>query len=67
MIVLETQYKQRAFDGKWERIVRTLDHENKYSYTNEYGNKVTYIPEKWITTKVFDFLGELELEDGTKY
>lgn len=67
MIVLETQYKQRAFDGKWERVVKTLDYENSYSFTNEVGNKVTYIPEKWICTKVFDLMGELILEEGTVY
>lgn len=67
MNILETQFKQRAFDGKWEQIARIIDHENSYSYTNEYGNKATYIPTRWITIKVYDLLGELELEDDTKY
>lgn len=67
IVILETQFKQRAYDGKWEQIVRTIDHENKYSYANEYGNKVTYTPEKWQVIGVYDFLAELELEDGSKY
>ena len=67
MEILEYQFKQRAYDGKWERIARILDKENEYSYTNEYGNKTTYIPTRWITVGVYDLLGELELEDGTKY
>lgn len=67
MIVLEEQFKQRAFDGKWERIVRTMDYANKYSFTNEVGNKVTYISEKWVTVGVYDYLIELELKDGSKY
>jgi hypothetical protein len=67
MIVLETQFKRRAFDNKWERIVKTLDHDNKYTFTNEAGNKVTYIPEKWQVVGVYDLLGELELKDGTMF
>ena len=67
MVVLEEQFKQRAFDGKWERIVKTMDYDNKYSFTNEAGNKVSYIPEKWVTVGVYDYLGELELADGSKY
>lgn len=67
MIILETQFKQRALDGKWERIVKTPDYDNKYTYTNEAGNKVSYITEKWMTVGVYDLLGELELKDGKKY
>jgi hypothetical protein len=58
MVVLETQFKQRTLDGKWERIVKTLDYDNKYTFTNEAGNKVSYIPEKWVTVGVYDLLGE---------
>jgi hypothetical protein len=61
MTVLETQFKQRAYDGKWERIVKVLDEDNMYSYTNEYGSRVTMIPEKWITVGVYDYL--LEIHD----
>lgn len=67
MVILEEQFTQRALDGKWERIVRTMDYDNKYSFTNEVGNKVTYIPEKWMTVGVYDYQMELELKDGSKY
>ena len=59
MTVLETQLKQRAYDGKWERIVKVLDEDNMYSYTNEYGSRVTMIPERWITVGVYDYLMEI--------
>lgn len=56
--VLETQIVQRAYDNKWEKIVKVMDFENKYTYSNEAGVKVTLIPEKWIVTEVFDFIME---------
>ncbi len=56
MTILEEQFKQRAFDGKWERIVKIMDLENVYSYTNEFGSRVTLIPEKWVTVGVYDYL-----------
>ena len=37
MQVLETSFKQRAFDGKWERIVKIMDLDNSYSFVNENG------------------------------
>lgn len=52
---MEVQFKQRAFDGKWEKIGRILDHENAYTFTNENGNKTTLIPEKWVTLAVYDY------------
>jgi hypothetical protein len=58
MNILETQIVQREYDGRWERIVKIMDKENSYTYTNESGISVTLIPEKWITTHVFDFLME---------
>jgi len=67
MVVLENQFKQRAFDGRWEHLVKTFDYDNKYSFTNEAGNRVTYIPEKWVAIGVYDLLADLELKDGTKY
>ena len=59
MNILETQFKQRAFDGKWEKIAQVWDHENKYVYKSETGSNITYTPTKWITTGVYDLLGEL--------
>lgn len=61
MTVLETQFKQRAYDGKWERVIKVMDFENKYDYKTESGTKVSLIPEKWVTVGVYDFL--LSFED----
>jgi len=60
MTVLETQFKQRAFDGKWERIGKIVDFDNKYTYQTESGSRVTLIPEKWVTLGVYDYLVEFE-------
>jgi hypothetical protein len=59
MQVLETAFKQRAFDGKWERIVKIMDLDNSYSFVNENGNRTTLIPEKWVTVGVYDYLMEI--------
>lgn len=59
MQVLETQFKQRAFDGKWERIVKIMDLDNAYSFVNENGNRTTLIPEKWVTVGVYDYMMEI--------
>jgi len=60
MTVLETQFKQRAFDGKWERIGKIVDFDNKYTYQTESGSRVTLIPERWVTLGVYDYMMELE-------
>lgn len=60
MTVLETQFKQRTFDGKWERIGKIVDFDNKYTYQTESGSRVTLIPEKWVTLGVYDYLVEVE-------
>ena len=57
--VLAEEFKQRAFDGKWERIVKVLDEENAYSCIGENGSRMTYIPDKWITVGVYDYLMEV--------
>lgn len=57
--ILETQLVQRDYDKRWELIAKFMDHENAYSYSSESGNKVTFIPEKWITIKVYDFIMEI--------
>jgi hypothetical protein len=59
MNILETAFKQRAFDGKWERIVKIMDLDNSYSFVNENGNSTTLIPEKWVTVGVYDYLMEV--------
>ena len=58
--VLETSFRQRAFDGKWERLVRFLDHENKYKYVSDTGQRVSIVPEKWVCVGVYDYLIEME-------
>lgn len=58
MMILETQFKQRAFDGKWERLGKIVDFDNKYTYQTESGSKVTLIPERWVTLGVYDYLVE---------
>ena len=59
MNVLETALKQRAFDGKWERIVKIMDLDNSYSFMSENGSRMTHIPEKWVTVGVYDYLMEI--------
>jgi hypothetical protein len=56
--ILESQIVQRDFDKRWEKIVKVMDYENAYSYSNENGVPVTLIPEKWLTVAVYDFLME---------
>lgn len=60
MTILETQFKQRAFDGKWERICKIVDVENKHTYQTESGSRVSLIPEKWVTLGVYDYLIEVQ-------
>jgi hypothetical protein len=61
MKILETQFKQREYDGKWEKIVKVIDYDNKYVYKSESGHRLTYIPEKWMTVGVFDWLLQLDV------
>ena len=58
MQVLETSFKQRAFDGKWERIVKIMDLDNSYTFIVENGSRMTHIPTKWVTVGVYDYLME---------
>ena len=60
MNILETQFKQREFDGKWEKLAKVMDYDNKYVYKSETGSNLTYIPTKWMTVGVFDYMMELE-------
>jgi hypothetical protein len=60
MNILETTFKQRAYDGKWEKLAKVMDYDNKYIYKSESGSNLTYIPTKWMTVGVFDLLAELE-------
>ena len=60
MNILETSWKQRTYDGKWEKLAKVMDYENKYVYKSETGSNLTYIPTKWMTVGVFDYMMELE-------
>lgn len=60
MNILETAWKQRDYDGKWEKLAKVMDYDNKYVYKTESGNRMTYVPEKRMTVGVFDLLGEFE-------
>jgi hypothetical protein len=57
--ILETQIVQRDYDKRWERIVKVMDHENAYTFKNEFGTSVTHIPEKWLTVAVYDYMMEV--------
>jgi len=35
MNILETQFVQRAYDGKWEKLAKVMDYDNKYVYKSE--------------------------------
>ena len=60
MNILETAFKQRSYDGKWEKLAKVMDYDNKYVYKSESGSNLTYIPTKWMTVGVFDLLAEIE-------
>jgi len=58
MQILEYDYKQRAYDGKWEILGKIQDRDNAYSYKTDSGQRITMIPEKWVTVSVVDLLGD---------
>jgi hypothetical protein len=60
MNILETAWKQRDYDGKWEKLAKVMDYDNKYVYKSESGSNLTYIPTKWMTVGVFDLMAEIE-------
>lgn len=61
MKVYETEFKQRAYDGKWERIGKIEDEDNAYTFINEFGSRAAHVPFKWVTLGVYDYL--LTIED----
>lgn len=60
MNILKTAFKQRAYDGKWERLALVPDPENYYYYKTDNGETVTITAKKWITIGVYDYLFDLE-------
>lgn len=59
MNILEYDLKQRAYDGKWQLLGKVMDEDNAYTYVSESGQRLTLVPEKWLTLKVYDYLLEL--------
>lgn len=57
---LQYDFRQRKYDGKWERLGKIKDVEHSYSYKTASGQTITLVPEKWITIGVYDYLAELE-------
>jgi hypothetical protein len=57
--IVETQFRQRAYDGKWEMLGKIIDYGNKYSYQTSSGSNIALIPEKWITVAVYDYIMEI--------
>lgn len=58
--IIESVMQQRAYDGKWQKLSKIKDYDNSYTYTTDTGYKVTYVPEKWITTGIYDMEAALE-------
>lgn len=54
MTILATEWRQRAFDGMWEKVVKIPDLDNTYEYINENGNRAVLVPEKWVVVEVTD-------------
>lgn len=54
MNILETEYKQRAFDGKWQKLIKIVDIENPYSYMDG-KSKITLFSTKWLVANVYDY------------
>ena len=54
------EFRQRELDGKWMKMVKTKDHGNTYSYTNEKGYRVNIIPDIWVIHGVYDYYMEIE-------
>ncbi len=52
--VLETHWKQRAFDKQWMLLGKIFDTENTYSYRNEAGSTFHITPTIWIILDVRD-------------
>lgn len=51
---LEVDYKRRAYDGKWMKLAKIKDFDNKYTFKTETGQVMTYIPTMWIIADVYE-------------
>lgn len=52
--VMDVEYKQRAYDGKWELLAQIMDTDNQYTYETDSGGTVFLIPTRWLTLAVYD-------------
>ena len=52
-------FKQREYDGKWERVEFLRVPEND-RYKDESGREIVLECRQWEVTGVFDYLGEFE-------
>jgi hypothetical protein len=57
--VMETDLKQRAFDGRWMLMGKVVDEDQAYTYTNEAGT-FTINNTKWIILNVYDYLMDFQ-------
>lgn len=64
MRILETQWHQRKYDEKWEKIGKIVDEDEleilwEMGWRTDRGN-LYVLPEKWITLGVYDYIMEIE-------
>lgn len=49
------EYKQRAYDGKWMKLVQEDDVENFYGpFINQDGKPDGFMPTRWVIADVYD-------------
>jgi hypothetical protein len=56
MNIIRSEFKQRQFDGKWQELGLIEDRDN--AYPDDTG--LIFIPVKWITLNVYDYLMEIK-------
>jgi len=58
MKILATEVKRREYDNKLCVLSLIPDYDSTYYYNDGYGNKASFTPTKWITTKVYEWEAE---------
>ena len=56
--VFETEFKQRKYDGKWQKWIKISDPESTYRYLAENGDVISVVRTQWLVSDVYDY--ELE-------
>jgi len=56
---LREEWKQRAYDGKWMRLVQVKDHDSAYTYKKGESTE-TITPRMWVIAGVYDYLITME-------